>query len=286
MTRIAGACFATAALCTVAACGGGGGGSGGGFGTSSVTAASVSTVPGPTLSFTADADTVNSGASVSLSWSSQDADSCSAAGGWSGPRSVSGTATVGPLTQTTSFSLDCSGGGGSVSRQLTVVVEAVKELEISLSVDRDLVSENDEVTITWSAPGAERCVASGGWQGERTASGDFVTSPLGESTTFSLSCEAGNASAVAMVAVEVADLTLAWAAPTENVDGTALTDLQGFFVYWGDASREYIGKLRLEASAREWQIDLPAGDYHFALTAVDSEGDESAYSNEVRRRVP
>ena len=99
MTRIAGACFATAALCTVAACGGGGGGSGGGFGTSSVTAASVSTVPGPTLSFTADADTVNSGASVSLSWSSQDADSCSAAGGWSGPRSVSGTATVGTVRE-------------------------------------------------------------------------------------------------------------------------------------------------------------------------------------------
>lgn len=82
---------------------------------------------------------------------------------------------------------------------------------------------------------------------------------------------------------------LNWVAPTENVDGTPLTDLAGFKLYVGATSRTYDETIDLpdpdlttydyDGSARE------PGDYFFALTAYDAEGNESAYSNEVNKTL-
>ena len=58
-----------------------------------------------------------------LAWSSTNAQSCVASGGWTGTRSISGTNPVGPLSATTSFVLDCQGASGSTGRatvQVTV----------------------------------------------------------------------------------------------------------------------------------------------------------------------
>jgi len=81
------------------------------------------------------------------------------------------------------------------------------------------------------------------------------------------------------VAIEVC-----WNAPTENVDGSALTDLDGYEVYWGDSSRNYSassGRLPLTPTCYDWEP--AAGDYFIAATAFDIDGNESAYSNEVVR---
>lgn len=75
-------------------------------------------------------------------------------------------------------------------------------------------------------------------------------------------------------------LTLAWEAPTRNADGSALTDLGGFRLYWGTASRRY-DFMREVGSATETVLDsvLP-GTYYFAVTARDRSGNESGYSVE------
>ena len=94
----------------VAGCGGGGGGD--------------DNTPAPTVQLTASPTTVIAGGTSTLTWSSTNADTCVASGGWSGTKFVADSEDVGPLTSTTTFSLQCNGRGGSDSASVTVTVEA------------------------------------------------------------------------------------------------------------------------------------------------------------------
>lgn len=91
-----------------------------------------------------------------------------------------------------------------------------------------------------------------------------------------------------MVEVKVAGpVSLSWEAPTRNADGSELDDLAGYRIYVGERSRTYDQTTDLpNPTATNAQITLPSGDYHVAMTALDREGNESAYSNEVLRSVP
>jgi hypothetical protein len=60
-----------------------------------------------------------------LSWSATNASSCTALGGWSGSQPMSGNASTGALTNTTTYTLTCSGTGGSASQSITVNVSSV-----------------------------------------------------------------------------------------------------------------------------------------------------------------
>lgn len=105
----------------VSACGGGGGsadGGGGGGGGGGGT-------PGPTVTLSAAATTVDAGTSTTLTWSSTNATSCSASGGWSGTKATSGSEGTGNLSQDTGFGLTCTGAGGSASKEVTITVNLV-----------------------------------------------------------------------------------------------------------------------------------------------------------------
>lgn len=57
-----------------------------------------------------------------MTWSSTDAQSCSASGAWSGAKSLAGSEHAGPITTQSVFVLACSGAGGTISRSVTVDV--------------------------------------------------------------------------------------------------------------------------------------------------------------------
>jgi len=90
-----------------------------------------------------------------------------------------------------------------------------------------------------------------------------------------------------------AESTINWQAPTQNVDGSPLTDLAGYLVYFGPGPRTYSGNVAIDDPnattatvqfAADW---LQPGDneIYIAMTAIDGAGNESAYSNEIRRTV-
>ena len=54
-----------------------------------------------------------SGGTSTLTWSSTNATSCTATGGWSGAKATSGRQSTGALTASTSYSLTCTGAGGT-----------------------------------------------------------------------------------------------------------------------------------------------------------------------------
>ncbi|MBS0379229.1 MAG: hypothetical protein JSS29_12135 [Proteobacteria bacterium] len=83
----------------------------------------VTTAPAaPTVTLSADHSSVNSGGTVDLVWSSTNATTCTASGGWSGTQPVSGTFTSAALTSDTTFTLTCTGAGGKAAQSVSVSV--------------------------------------------------------------------------------------------------------------------------------------------------------------------
>jgi hypothetical protein len=241
----------------------------------------------PGLSLSASPASVAAGSFSTLTWNASNARSCDASGGWSGSKGLSGTETVGPIDADTSFRLSCSGDGGGVSRQVAVGIDDGTGPDLTLQAEPPQVAANGSATLTWSGEDAASCTASGGWSGSRSVSGSFDTGPLARTTSYTLSCTGPSGNALASVTVEVLDRTLHWQPPTQNVDGTPLTDLAGYNVHWGTRSRSYQGSHTIhDPSVTRWEADIAPGTYYFSLTAFDTDGSQSSYSNEVIKTIP
>lgn len=78
-------------------------------------------------------------------------------------------------------------------------------------------------------------------------------------------------------------VALSWQAPAVNVDGTVLTDLIGYRIYWGNHTGEYTHEITIDnPSVTTFVVEnLPSGSYEFAVTAVNAKGIESGYSRPV-----
>ncbi|MBA4284449.1 MAG: hypothetical protein C0434_02820 [Xanthomonadaceae bacterium] len=100
----------------------------GGGGSASATATvTVNPVPPalPTVTLAITPASLIIGASATLSWSSTDASACTASGAWTGTRSTSGSASVTPAaTGVQTYTLACTGTGGTTSRSVTLNVGA------------------------------------------------------------------------------------------------------------------------------------------------------------------
>lgn len=260
---------------------------GGCSGSSGAANAAQSNSRAASVSLSTSSAYVASGGRATLTWSSVRASSCTASGGWSGERPTSGSESVGPISRDTTFTLSCSGEDGGAVQQVTVRIDQGNGAWINLTASPEYVQAGGTSTLRWNATGASDCTASGGWSGTRSASGSFTVGPLNASTTYQLSCDGPNGSGLAMVTIELADKTLRWQAPTQNVDGTPLTDLAGYVIYWGRSSRNYSGSQTINSpTTTRWDATIPAGTYYFAMTAFDSENNESSYSNEVVKIIP
>ncbi len=80
---------------------------------------------------------------------------------------------------------------------------------------------------------------------------------------------------------------LTWTPPTRNTDGSTLTDLFAYKVYWGTSPGVYSNQLTLNNPlATTWTINnLGAGRWYFAVTSVTTGGIESAKSNEASKLI-
>lgn len=78
--------------------------------------------PAPTVSISASPTSVSYNGSSTLTWSSTNARSCTASGSWSGTKVISGSQSTGNLTSSKTYTLTCTGAGGSVARSVTINV--------------------------------------------------------------------------------------------------------------------------------------------------------------------
>lgn len=79
--------------------------------------------PPPTVNLSASPSSVSEGSSSTLTWFSTNASlGCTALGAWSGSKPTSGSQSTGSLSTTSTYSLVCTGAGGSASASRTVTV--------------------------------------------------------------------------------------------------------------------------------------------------------------------
>ena len=85
---------------------------------------------------------------------------------------------------------------------------------------------------------------------------------------------------------QAAQATMSWSAPTTNTDGTPLTNLGGYKVHIGSASKSYQEHVDVGKTVSYLASNLTDGStYYFAVTAYDTAGVESAYSNEATKTL-
>ncbi len=82
--------------------------------------------------------------------------------------------------------------------------------------------------------------------------------------------------------------TLSWTAPTQNEDGTPLTDLAGYKLYWGTTPGNYPNSVTIDNPGLTTFVveNLVSGTYEFVATAFNTSGVESQFSNTATKTVP
>jgi hypothetical protein len=92
-----------------------------------------------------------------------------------------------------------------------------------------------------------------------------------------------SSSASSSVSTVSTTATLSWEAPTANTNGSALTNLAGYKIYYGGSPSKMTDSVQIKSvGVQTYVIDnLSAGTWYFAIMAVTSAGTESALSNVV-----
>ncbi len=78
--------------------------------------------------------------------------------------------------------------------------------------------------------------------------------------------------------------TLQWTAPTDNTDGSALTNLAGYNIYYGTSSSAMTNKIAITTVGITNYViqNMQSGTWNFAMTSVNSSGVESALTGTVQ----
>jgi hypothetical protein len=96
-----------------------------------------------------------------------------------------------------------------------------------------------------------------------------------------------NPFAIAVTAISNGRATLTWTAPTENTDGTTLSNLTGYRIRYGTSAGELTNTISIDnASVTTYVVeDLAPATWYFAVSAVTSVGAESAPSNVANKKI-
>lgn len=159
------------------------------------------------------------------------------------------------------IALSACGGGGSSG-----AASATQSSEPTQGSIADSGSTAQSPTTTGSSTAGQGTTGSSGTPSGATGSGSTTGSP-----------PTATAGAV----------TLNWTPPTENVNGTALTNLAGYKIHYGTASGTYTQSVTVSNPGLATYVitSLSPGRYYFSLTAYNSDGTESPLSSEVSATV-
>lgn len=163
----------------------------------------LATPPGtPSVNLNAAPTSIFSGSTSTLSWTSANVTSCTASaipasGSWTGARPTASAfphESTGALTATKTFTLTCTGPGGSAFSSKTVtVVPITTNIFAELTATPDRIVSGGSSTLSWTSTNATSCSGIGFATGGLT-SGSIPVSPT-VNTTYTLTCTNGSDSA-------------------------------------------------------------------------------------------
>jgi hypothetical protein len=133
------------------------------------------------------------------------------------------------------------------------------------------------------------------WASFSTVTGALTGTPTSaQAGTYSnilISASNGTASAslaAFSVTVTTGSASLSWDAPTQNTNGTPVTDLAGYTIYYGTSPSALTQSVQVaNPSATSYVVSgLSAGTYYFAVSAYSTEGTQSAQSSVGSKTIP
>ena len=92
---------------------------------------------------------------------------------------------------------------------------------------------------------------------------------------------------IAVVATGAGTASISWAPPTFNTDGTALTDLAGYVVIYGESEQSLGQSITIDNPSISTYVveNLPSGTWYFAVQAVNGSGVRSSNSAVVSKTI-
>ncbi|MDH3431489.1 MAG: putative Ig domain-containing protein [Gammaproteobacteria bacterium] len=153
-------------------------------------------------------------------------------------------------------------------------------------------SDPDGDSLTFSVTGLP------GWASFNTSNGVISGTPtdanVGVYSNISITVTDGADNAtlgpfsITVNAVSLGSVTLTWTPPTQNEDGTPLTDLAGYWIYWGTTPGSYPNSVRIDNPGISSYVveNLAPGTYEFVATSFNSAEVQSVYSNPATKVVP
>jgi hypothetical protein len=190
-------------------------------GTSTPITVTVTVVPAPTVTLTANPQSMAVGSTSTLTWTSTNATSCTASGAWSGAQATSGTHGTGALSANATYSLVCSGiGGTSTTVSTTVIVGTLSVSPLSAAI-----TQSQTVQFTATAPTGVTVT----WTVDAVAGGNGTVGTVNASGLYTPGTAAGVHAVVAANAVNSAQSASA---------SVAVTNLTGVYSAHNDLSRD------------------------------------------------
>jgi Putative Ig domain len=116
---------------------------------------------------------------------------------------------------------------------------------------------------------------------------------VGNFTNVRITVSDGRASAalgdfsISVDPIALGNATLSWNPPTQNTDGSPLTDLAGYKIYYG-RSKDFMNRSVVvdNPGLTRYVIEnLTPAWWHFAMTSVNSEGEESPRTQSVAKQI-
>jgi hypothetical protein len=198
-------------------------------------------------------------------------------GGGGGSSAVESPATTPPPTSTTGPSLSGRPAGTvAVGQSYSFAPSATHPAGAALSF-----------TITNLPRWAEFDAASG------RLSGTPASADVGTYSGITITVSDGRATAsVGPFAITVSQVangsaTLSWSAPERNSDGSALTNLAGYQIRYGQSANALSQTVRLDNPSLNTYVveNLGPGTWFFAVTAVNAAGVSSSLSNTASKTI-
>lgn len=185
-----------------------------------------------------------------------------------------------------------AGGASSGSVQVTVTQPAaagyMETSDPSVILEGTAAGKGEIVAVSWQSNRGGKGQASGGasWK-----TGGIALKPGDNSITIRASDSSGGSGTRTIVihreSAGTGSVTLSWTAPTKREDGTPLTNLAGYYIRYGRMSGIYDYQITIDnPSVTTYVVEgLKPGVWYFVVSAYDTDGLESNYSNEIKRKV-
>ncbi len=182
------------------------------------------------------------------------------------------------------------GGGGGANNAPTISgTPAGSVLANSAYSFTPTASDADGNTLTFSIQNRPQ------WASFNTTTGALTGTPttVGTHPNITISVSDGTATvALAQFTIQVVGTAtgsamLTWNPPTTNTDGSALSNLSGYKIYWGTSQGSYPNSATITNPGISSYVveQLTPATWYFVLTAVNGNGIESSFSNTASKQV-